>query len=599
MTRFIRWGLLSSVLAVLFSVALASPAYQETSPENVFQVFLRDLRTDIETLADRVFPGAQRPENWIGNEDYTSQNMVADLFVDNELLADTIFGEGTRPPEWIGITTSLPDLVVRNIRHDLELSATTQLGDDLRPDDWVGAQALFSCDRTLMNTVYLLETGYGIASVTPDTVIDYCAALATEVTDDLIVRALGPQQLESVPAKLLAVRGDLERLRDEVLGVNVRPVDWVGNLDEDSPAFIADLDSDLELLADIILDNQRPNEWVTVGLASESAALRNLRFNLETLTDRALGITVRPNGWQGETDLIRCAPDTQNLVGLVQGLYPYDLPDDNDNVAEFCALARLTANIAAENPPPPEILDEVEAEEEALRYTAESRNAFSYLDQAAVEYMGVLPWGTSFRAWYRNFGGSTMMFVSGDDFAIFIDRRWTTMSQEVFDALPTLEGREPLTFCDAAWCNGPAPTPTPTGSGPILDIINLGTQPAESAPIVTPDADTGGLELVSWNHLKVTYEFFREDEGTAQVTIQLCRTPNQVICEPAISVYNTALSQGLPVISQKSVNVNGEVIALNVYELPYGYSNNIFLIEGETLYSRDIWLNDPSLVTNP
>ena len=63
---------------------------------------------------------------------------------------------------------------------------------------------------------------------------------------------------------------------------------------------------------------------------------------------------------------------------------------------------------------------------------AESRNAFAYDDSGATVYFGVLPWGTEFRAWYRNFGESTMMFVSGDEFAIFIDRRWTTMDEDTF-----------------------------------------------------------------------------------------------------------------------------------------------------------------------
>lgn len=590
MKRVFRWGILLTLLILIIGVTMASPPLQETSPENLFQVFLRDLRTDVEVLADRTFPGAQRPDNWIGNTDFTSQSMLADLFIDNELLADEVFGAGVRPPGWIGISTTVADLAARNIRHDLELSADTIVGENLRPDEWIGGPLLFTCTQTLMNTAYLLDIEYNIRPTTPETVIDYCVTVGAEIADELLVQALGPTQLESVPELLLATRGDLERLRDEVLGVNVRPPGWIGNLDNESPAFVADLNADLELLADIILDNRRPDAWIFSGGSSAAASLRTIRFNLELLTDRALGIGTRPNGWQGESQLFRCTPEVQNLVVLTQAVYDYQLPATDATGPAFCALVDSTVNFAAENPPTIEELAEIEEVEEAILFSAESRNAFAYLDPAAIEYMGVLPWGTGFRAWYRNFGDSSMMFVSGEDFAIYIDRRWTTMTDEVYRTLPTIEDRIPLTFCDAAWCNGPAPTPTPTGSGPILDIINLGTQPADAAPIVTPDADTTGLQLVNWNHVRINYLLFREDVGTVQVTLEICTEPNQVVCEPVISVFNNLTQQGVGIISQSA--------GLNVYELPYGYRTE-FTLEGATLYSNDIWLNDPSLVTNP
>ena len=179
-----------------------------------------------------------------------------------------------------------------------------------------------------------------------------------------------------------------------------------------------------------------------------------------------------------------------------------------------------------------------------------------------------------------------MMFVSGEDFAVYIDRRWTTMEQEAFDRLPTLDGVQPLTFCDANWCNGPAPTPTPTGSGPLLEIIFAGTPPAEVGPPVTPDADTTGKRLVNWNHIRVNYLLNREDIGRVQVSLEICEEPNQVVCEPVVSVFDITLNAAVPVVSLSG--------GLNVYELPFGYSTN-FAIEGTTLYSNDIWINDPSL----
>ncbi|MGJ3240067.1 MAG: hypothetical protein ACFE0Q_15270 [Anaerolineae bacterium] len=581
MRRFFRWGVIFTVLFAIFSVVMA----QQGSPENVFQALLRDLRDDIELLADRAFPGASRPDDWIGNTDFTSTGMLADLFIDNELLADEIFG-GERPEGWIGVSSSVADIVARNIRHDLELSADEWLGEDLRPDEWTGGPPLYRCNQTLMNTAYLLDVEYNIRPRTPETVFDYCATVEVEIAEELIPAALGAATLEDVPDLLLAVRGDLERLANEVLGVNVRPGGWVNNLDVSDPAYIADLIADLELLADIILDNRRPPTWVSVSINDDVSALRNLRFNLESLTDRALGAGTRPNGWQGDSQLFRCAPSLQNLVVLISNTYPFSLPQTDAIGSSYCALVRIAANFVVENPPSPEVLEELTQDELAERLSAESRNAFTYDDPAAQVYYGVMPWGTSFRAWYRNFGESTMMFVSGDGFALFIDRRWTTLSEEVFRTLPTLEGVIPMTFCDASWCNGPAPTPTPTGSGPLLDIINSGTQPAESAPIVTPDGDTTGKQLVTWNNIRVNYLLFREDVGQVQVTLEICTDASQVVCEPVISLFNTATGQGVPVVSQSG--------GLNVYQLPYGYRTE-FTIEGETLYSNDIWLNDPTL----
>jgi|GEM_PF-432799 len=553
-------------------------------PESAFQQTLGDLRNDLELLANRVFPAAQRPDGWLGNTDFTSASMLADLFIDNELLADAIFS-GTRPAEWIGVSSSVGDIIARNIRHDLELSANEWVGEEIRPDGWIGGPLLFQCDQTLMNAVYLLSITYGVNVSTSEDVFDYCGEVSFEVSDELIPAALGSQQLEDLPEQLLAVRGDLERLADEILGVNNRPGGWIDNVDVESSAFNADLQADLNLLRDVALDTIPPG-WIQTLAIDPVAALRSYRYNLELLADLTLGTGVRPNGWQETGQFLRCDPDVQNLVTVVSAVYPFSVPVTDATGPAFCDIIAFAANRAAENPPPPEVIEELEADEVVEQFTAESRNAFAYDDAGATVYYGVLPWGTPFRAWYRNFGDSTMMYVSGDGFALFIDRRWTTMTDEAFRTLPTLEGVIPMTFCDANWCNGPAPTPTPTGSGPILDIINSGTEPVQSQPQVTPDADTTGKQLVTWNNIRVTYRLFQEEFGTVLVSLELCTESNQVVCEPVNSVFNTVTQQG---VSAQSVQGG-----LNVYQLPYGYRTE-FVFESQTLYSNDIWLNDPSL----
>jgi hypothetical protein len=176
-----------------------------------------------------------------------------------------------------------------------------------------------------------------------------------------------------------------------------------------------------------------------------------------------------------------------------------------------------------------------------------------------------------------------MMFVSGEDFAVYIDRRWTTMSQETFLRLPTLEGVRPLTFCDASWCNGPGPTPTPTGGGPLEQLVFAGT----AAPTVPSAEDlSASLTQVSWNNIRVTYLLDNPTAGTAQVALEICAEASQVACEPVTRVFNNATGVELTPISV----YNG----LNVYEFPYGYTTNL-VIQGETFFSSDIWISDPTI----
>jgi len=575
-------GLMIWIILVVMVGTVGADSPQQS---NIFQDFLFDTRLDLELLADRVFGGV-RPEAWNGNADFTQDAFLADLWFDNELLADEVFGAGIRPSGWIGATTRNLELISRNIRHDLEVSADNFLSPDTRPDGWIGAAPVYRCSRTIQNILYTLAIGYGVRPSTPDSVLDYCEAVAIEIDDELIPSIQGVnQEAADFQGLIWAVRGDLERLADETQGLGTRPPSWIGNTDLNSPDLAADTLSDMERLADAILgQGVRPEGWNGTISSSLSVSYRNLRQDLELLADAApnIGEGVRPNGWQGTDSLIRCTPEVQNLVLLLQQAYQFAVESSIVFSSSFCTLAEQQANNFAENPP----VDLADEEDAGTLY--EAVYAFAYLDPAALEFMGIIPEGVEFRAWYRNFSGSTMMFVSGENFAVYLDRRWTTMPQEVFDRLPTLEGVVPLAFCDATWCNGPAPTPTPTGGGALFDIVNDVTAPA---PIDggggQPTGDEGKTQ-VSWNNIRVNYLLQRTDIGTAQVTLEICNDTSQVSCEPVISVFNSNTGIAVSPISQ----FNG----LNVYELPYGYSTN-YLIEGSTLFSNDIWLNDPTLLT--
>jgi hypothetical protein len=545
--------------------------------------FLFDVRADLETLADTVFGVEVRPDGWKANFESTSASMGADAWYDGELLADEVFGAGVRPAGWLGATIVSPAALGRNTRHDLELSATTAFGTTARPETWRGAAPIFSCDRTLQNLVLVLANFYRILPQTADSALNYCESLRAEIEDELVNILYGTPgengELVNVNDLLGLARGDLERTADELLGLNTRPPGYVGNRDQNTPSFVGDLFLDLNTLADLQFgQDQRPEGWIGAISTSPGANYLALRHDIELFTDAALDFGVRPTGWSGVNPLERCLPAVNQLATLVQQNFEIAFTELDPAAETFCAQVEAAANAVVENPP---ILDEVETEE---RFNATANYAFTYLDVAALDYMGIMPGGTPFRAVYRNFGDSNMMFVAGQDFALYVDRRFTTLPETIFNSLPTLEGVDPIAFCDARWCNGPGPTPTPTGSGPLENLLFSSTP----QPTPNPGALEATKQLVSWNFVRVTYVQDNPTARTAQVTLELCQQPaqNAVACEPALTVFNTQTAAFVPPVGQ----FNG----LNVYELPYGYSTNV-VIESQNFFARDVWISDPTI----
>lgn len=567
-------------LSILMLLALVSSV--RAQPITDVRRFVLETRANLEFLANAVAGEGVRPEAWTFNvNDVSSPTFIADLWFDLEQIADQIYGAGVRPEAWNGApATSDAAIAARNIRHDLELAADQQFGAANRPDNWRPAPPLVRCDRAVQNLAKTLDEAFNYNLQTPDTTANYCNVVAGEVEAQVLRLVLATPEAEArLPDLILAVRGDLERLADEEFGVNIRPEGWKANKDKNSPTLLSDIFLDLDTLANTELGlGRRPPGWI--GLLPNAAALayRNLRHDLELLANE-LGRVPRPRGWQGVDPLAICDPMVQNLAALLAQVYGFSTAEIPLG-GGFCRDAALAANQLAEQPPALE--GEGGEQAEADRFVAQSQYAFSYLDPAATQYMGVMPPGTRFKAWYRNFGESTMMFVSGQDFAVFVDLRWTTLPPEIFQRLPTLEGVKPLTFCDASWCNGPGPTPTPTGAGAIAALLNAGTP--QAAPSV--QEIQAQKTQVSWNNIRVTYLLDNPTTRTAQVTLEICTDTSQTVCEPVLKVFDNALGAPKPVLSQ----FNG----LNVYEFPYGYSSNL-IIEGATLFSPDVWISDPTI----
>lgn len=578
MRRFGIYTWLIVILAgLLVGAVWAAPARQA----NLFQLFLANTQADLELLGSLVF-GTDLPPEWTHNEDLASPTFPVDLWVNNELIASVIFEGSGRPADWFGATSANPGILGRNVRHDLEILADVYFGGvRTRPDGWTGDRPVYRCSRSLQNVLRILDTIYNVRATTPESVVDYCGSVTNEIRDTLFPPVLERSDAATQAQDLLSgVRGDLERLVDEKLGLNTRPPGWVGNRDAGTPSFIDDLVRDLESFTDSQQGTgNRPPGWVQRVVDAPYLTYFSLRYDLELLSDLTLGEGVRPTGWQGVNPADRCTLPVRTLVFLVEEtVAPVLMPAETVDDELFCSQIERDASDLTENPPVP---DEETIVENSL--IAKSKLAFTYLDVSALQYMGIMPLDTEFRAWYRNFNESNMMFVSGDGFALFLDRRWTTLSENVFRNLPSLEGRKPLTFCDANWCNGPGPTPTPTGDGPLVLLLSESTpEPTRSVG----DLQDQGKRLVSWNNIRVNYLLDRPETNTVQVTLEICSDPTQVACEPVLTVFDTTTGTQRPIISQ----FNG----LNVYELPYGYNPN-FILEGTTLFSRDVWISDPTV----
>ena len=555
---------------------------------NPNEIILFDARNDLEVLAEAVYEGT-RPADWIGNVDITSATFVIDLWVDNERVANQVFGADVRPPDWIGASVPDPLVLARNVRHDLELLGDNVFGLGTRPEEWRGGAPLLRCSRELQNIVSLLQQFYSITISTPESALNYCETVSAEIEDELIEFAFNRPGSAGVPAQALqllgAVRGDLERTADEMLGLNTRPEGYLLNRDINSPSFVTDLFRDMATLADALLGSGvRPVGWIGSISTNNFTTYLNLRNDVEVLTDATLGqrigIGSRPTGWQGVDPLERCSPSARALVALVQENYSYDISLFDRTAPDYCAQVTQGASALVENPP---VIDVVEDAQEQ-RFQGEGNYAFSYLDLAATQYMGIMPEGVRFRAVYRNFGQSSMMLVASDRFAVWVDYRFTSLPESTFNSLPTWETASVITFCDDFWCNGPGPTPTPTGFGALEAVLN------QTTPVPTPNTQElqTTKQLVSWNYIRVTYVQDNLQTRTAQVALEICNQPAQAAeaCEPVQSVFDNATGTARPVLSQ----FNG----LNVFEFQYGYTQNL-VVEGATRYSNDVWISDPTI----
>ncbi|MCZ2094838.1 MAG: hypothetical protein LC121_00945, partial [Anaerolineae bacterium] len=132
----------------------------------------------------------------------------------------------------------------------------------------------------------VLDRFYNIRPTTPDSALNYCDTVAAEIEDTLVNLVFGEADANGVlpdPITLLgAVRGDLERLADELLGLDTRPDNYIGNRDITSANFAGEIRLDLDLLADDRLGaGNRPLGWIGGTSNSPATSYLNLRHDLE------------------------------------------------------------------------------------------------------------------------------------------------------------------------------------------------------------------------------------------------------------------------------------------------------------------------------
>lgn len=286
---------------------------------------------------------------------------------------------------------------------------------------------------------------------------------APELTDEPPAQdtAVGGAGIEAI-ALLIPIRADLDLMADLTLGAGVRPAGWSGltSTDIGDPNLLLLSRLDLEVLVGNILGaNTRPDGWFGAVASTEYAIARDIRHDLELLadmvfTDQPNG---RPEGWNGDDPLLRCGRATQALVQLLEINELFTVEVD-PTAADYCAQVEVAVSQFAElnllaNP----ILNGSLLQNPATvgSATINSQFAVAFLDRGASRRVGVIPNPSGITPVARSAAQfSNMMLVRGQDFEVFVDYQFTSVTAEEFDSLPDVDTIGANPFCSADWCSG-------------------------------------------------------------------------------------------------------------------------------------------------
>ncbi|MBL8164432.1 MAG: hypothetical protein JNJ61_20760 [Anaerolineae bacterium] len=290
---------------------------------------------------------------------------------------------------------------------------------------------------------------------TPEAAVPPGAEATPEVAVTPEAAPVSPIAPEAIPV-LINARTDLELLANQVLNAE-RPVGWSGSVDTNDIQLPILIRLDLELLAGTILGpDQRPPGWFGAVPSTTYAIARDIRHDLETLADAVNPPNVRPPGWAGGDPLMRCSRSVQMLVTVLERSGRFTLQVDL-NDPNFCLAAELQASQFAES--------NLNALTQPAATTSsglpagslqiDSEFAVAFLTRFGSRQVGAIPLGTVISPVARSTAQfSRMMLVRGDGFEVFLDYRDTTIDEAGFMALPDVDTITSAPVCRASWCLG-------------------------------------------------------------------------------------------------------------------------------------------------
>lgn len=146
-----------------------------------------------------------------------------------------------------------------------------------------------------------------------------------------------------------------------------------------------------------------------------------------------------------------CSRTVNNIMALLKRDYKF-APQARPDTSDYCADLETEINVYIEA-----------ALTEPPGIDGESMGAQAFVDFGTRQYVGIMPRGTKFLAVARNkLPGSQMAFVKGENFSVFIDYAFTTLTLDQFQMLPDYQDYDGdiRPGCRASWCQPPGPKPT-------------------------------------------------------------------------------------------------------------------------------------------
>lgn len=275
---------------------------------------------------------------------------------------------------------------------------------------------------------------------------------------DATPQPVSPLDPEALPV-LLNVRTDLELLANQLLN-GARPEGWSGSLDINNPQLPILIRLDLELLTGSVLGaSDRPEGWFGAVSSSTFAIARDIRHDLELLADTFNSPGIRPLGWAGSDPVMRCSRAVQTLINLIERSSSFQLTA-NPAASDFCQQAEIQASQYAEV----NLLGSgvaglpTEGGSVGIPGTVRVQGEFAvaFLTRFGTQAVGTIPLGevvTPVARSYTQF--SKMVLVRGSGFEVFVDYRDTTLTDAQFVALDDIDAISVNPNCGAGWCKAP------------------------------------------------------------------------------------------------------------------------------------------------